>query len=215
MMQTKHLISFGFSLLLCGIICANANEFSDSSFGAGTTKVSQTVNTADLEKTADKYFYTGMESDDINKREAYLSRALEKYMLLLKLKPNDVTTCTQIAVIHDNLNHPRIAKTYFIRAVNLEKLNPFANFYYGEYYFAKREYQKALIYYLTAYNNGYRDSFPVNLRLATVYEKLGDLAKARIYYIAAEKQNPAQNGIRAKIESLEKIYYSKSDYQHN
>ena len=214
-MQTKHIASFVFAVLLCGVVCIKANGASDSDFDVETTRNDKTVNTAELEKVADKYFYAGLESEDLNKREAYLSRALEKYMLLLKQNPTDVTTCTQIAVIHDNLNHPRLAKTYFIRAVNLENLNPFANFYYGEYYFVKREYQKALRYYLTAYNNGYKDSFPVNLRLATIYEKLGDIAKAKNYYIEAGKQNPQQEGLKEKIELLEKIYYSKSDYQRN
>lgn len=214
-MRTKHYITLIILIfLLCGTVCVTASEFLDDNSSVKVNKISA-QEIRKIEKLADKYFYDGIESEDYNTKEAYLSRALEKYMLLLKLKPDDVTICTQIAVIHDNLNHTSLARDYFIRAVNLENLNPFANFYYGEYYFAKRDYQNALNYYLTAYNNGYKNSFPVNLKLATVYEKLGDIEKARNFYKAAEKQNPAQKGLSAKIKSMEKIYYSKSDYNRN
>ena len=213
MMLINRFIIFVFTtFLLCGFVCAKAGEVSSTKSAVNSYKVKTSVNKRSLEVSADRYFYEGIEASDTSKKEALLSKALEKYMLLLKLRPNDVVTCTQIGVIHDNLNRPAIAKDYFLRALNLDNLNPYANFYYAEYFFAKKEYQNALNYYLIAYNNGYDKYFPVNIKLATVYEKLGDIEKAKKYYIAASKQNPSQNGLRAKIESLGKVYYSRSDY---
>ena len=175
--------------------------------------VKPTIDKIAIEKEADYYFYEGIENPDKATKEAYLSKALEKYMLLLKYNQNNVIYCTQIGVIHDNLGHSFSAKQYFIRAVNLENLNPFANFYFGEYYFNKRDYNNALKYYKIAYNNGYQNLYQVNIKLATVYEKLGDIEKAKYYYSASNKQNPSIEDVDSKIESLNKVYYSKSDYK--
>ena len=165
-----------------------------------------------IEKEADALFYTGIENEDRTKKEAYLDQALTKYMLLLSENPFDAAINTQVGAIHDNLGHSEAAKDYFTRAVNLENLNPFANFYFGEYYFSRREYNEALKYYLVAYNNGYANSYEVNLKLATIYEKLGDIQKAQKHYIQTKKLNPKISGLGDKIKSLREVYYSKSDY---
>jgi len=198
--------------LLSAVMCYAENGYNSELEEYYKLKQEQSIDLKQLESDADTLFYAGIDSDDLNSKEAYLSSALVKYMLLLKIKPDDVVTCTQIAVIHDNLNHSSIAKEYFFRALNLDNLNPFTNYYCAEYYFGQKDYAKALKYYTAAYNNGYKDYFPVNLKLATVYEKLGDIQQARKFYIAAKSQNPSQKGLAEKINSLGKVYYSKSDY---
>ncbi len=172
------------------------------------------INKEKIEKEADNYFYMGLENPDKTTKDAYLSMALEKYMLLLKYDSKNPILATQVGAIHDNLGHSSIAKEYFNRAVNLENLNPFANFYYAEYYFVKKEYNNALKHYLVAYNNGYSNLYEVNLKLATVYEKLGDLDKAKYYYQISQHLNPElDEGISKKIQVLNKAYYSKSDFE--
>ena len=167
----------------------------------------------ELEAQADKFFYTGIEIKDQKLREAYLSKALAKYMLLLKLQPDNAVFCTQIAVIHDICGHYPQAKEYFFRAINLENLNPFANFYFAEYYFINKDYNNALKHYLIAYNNGYKDYYQVNIRIAAIYERLGDIEKAKYYYTNSKNLNPSIEGINSKIQSLENVYYSKEDYK--
>ena len=175
--------------------------------------VKPSIDKESIEKEADAYFDAGIENSDKNTKEAYLSKALEKYMLLLKFYPNNAIYAAQIGVIHDNLGHPYVAKEYLTRAINLEYLNPFANFYFGEYYFNKRDYLNALKYYKVAYNNGYQKLYQVNIKLATDYEKLGDISKAKFHYNLPGKQNPSIEGIDSKIKSLDKVYYSKSSYK--
>lgn len=162
---------------------------------------------------ADSYFYAGMQEEDKNLREAYFSQALAKYMLLLSVNPKDAAVYTQIGIIHDMLDHPKLAKEYLFKAVNLDYYNPFPNFYFGEHYYKIHEYNNALEYYKKAYDNGYRNEFVLNYKLAVIYEKLGDIAKAKQFYLAAYKLTSGKEEIKDKIDALDKIYYSKSDYK--
>ncbi len=165
-----------------------------------------------IEQEADNLFYKGINSKDNAKKEAYLTKSLGKYMLLLSIQPDNAIFCTQIGVIHDLLGNKSLAKNYFYRAINLENLNPFANYYFGEYYLNMKDYRNALKYYTIAFKNGYGSYYEVHNRLATVYEKLGDLAKAKDHYTASMVVNPAQKGLNSKIIQLNKTYYSKKDY---
>ena len=165
-----------------------------------------------LNNEADKYFYAGMEIQDKNLKEAYLIKALGKYMLLLKLHPDDPVLCTKIGVIHETCHHCPQAKSYFFRAINLENLNPFANFYLGEYYFLQRDYNNAIRYYRVAYQNGHEHSSVLNFRLATLYERLGDIERAKGYYDISEKISPGQGELISKIKSLNSVSYARENY---
>ncbi len=166
-----------------------------------------------VEIEADRLFYAGMETEDQKSKEAYLSQALVKYMLLLTINPQDIICNTQVGVIQDHLNNPKSAKDYFYQAINLDQNHPYANFYFGEYYYRKRSYNEALKHYQIAYHNGYQDFYEINLKLGQLYEKLGDIEKAKLYYNIAKKQNTNSENLDSKLKSLNKIYYSKYDYK--
>ena len=165
-----------------------------------------------LIKEADELFYAGMDNDDNNLKESYLINALGKFMLLLKMHPDNPVFCTKIAVIHETCHHCPQAKDYFHRAINLENLNPFANFYFGEYYFIQRDYNNAIRHYLIAYHNGYRENLTLNLRIATVYDRLGDIEKAKKYYYMSEKLSADNDVLASKIKTLDDSYYTLENY---
>ena len=75
-------------------------------------------------------------------------------------------------------------------------------------------YNKALKYYLIAYNNGYRDNYVTNLKLAELYEKLGDLKKSKELYEKLNGINPADSAIQEKIQNLNELDYENSEYYH-
>ena len=216
--HTNYKIAFGIVLatfvLLCPTIRAEENAVADE-IDIRTEEFQPPIETKfqQLEKEADNLFYKGIESKKISEKEAYLNQALDKYMLLLNIDMYNANIAAQIGIIHDTLGHSKQAKEYLFRAVNLENLNPFANFCFAEYYFNKKDYSEALRYYLTAFSNGYANYYQLNMRLGTIYEKLGDIPKARHYYILAKKQNPRTAGLSKKIISLGKIYYSKPDFK--
>ncbi len=206
------LASFQFGIINAEEDVSVENKTGDADSAVVSKYIKPAIDYKKIEKEADTLFYAGIENEDKTTKEAYLDQALTKYMLLLSENPYDAVINTQVGAIHDNLGHSQAAKDYFTRAVNLENLNPFANFYFAEYYFSRRDYNEALKYYLIAYKNGYANSYEVNLKLATIYEKLGDIQKAQKHYIQTKKLNPKISGLGEKIKSLREVYYSKSDY---
>ena len=192
--------------------CVSAEISSGNSNSIKSNTVKSAVNVKLTEKEADDLFYKGLAEKNQALKETYLTRALAKYMFLLSIQPNNAIYCTQVGVIHDLCGHSAQAKSYFYRAINLDKLNPFANFYFGEYYFNMKDYRNALKYYLIAFNNGYGSYYEVNNRLAIVYEKLGDLQKAKDYYTISTVVNPNQTHLNKKIRLLDNVYYNKDEY---
>ena len=192
--------------------CVSAEISSGNSNAIKSNTVKSAVNVKLTEKAADDLFYKGLAEKNQALKETYLTRALAKYMFLLSIQPNNAIYCTQVGVIHDLCGHGAQAKAYFYRAINLDKLNPFANFYFGEYYFNMKDYRNALKYYLIAFNNGYGSYYEVNNRLAIVYEKLGDLQKAKDYYTISTVVNPNQTHLNKKIRLLDNVYYNKDEY---
>ena len=68
---------------------------------------------------------------------------------------------------------------------------------------------------MTAYNNGYKDNYVTNLKLAWLYEKLGDLKKSKEFYEKSYKLNPDAAELRDKIHSLRSLNYDKTEYYHS
>ena len=167
-----------------------------------------------IQTSADSMLEEALNTEDKNYRNKLLEVSAGKYFLLSKINPYAVTPYVQLARIYDIKREDRRAKEYFYKATNLEYRNPFANFYFGEYYFRRDRFKKALGYYLTAYNNGYSEVYEVNLRLATTYEKLGDLVKSKKYYEFVNSVNPSDNTIQ-KIRQIESLNYDKSEYYKN
>jgi len=211
----KLFLTVGCIICLCiSFACAASVPSRDLDYSTSSTNNEEVNAPQVIEKEADDLFYKGINSKNNSTKEAYLIKSLNKYMLLLSIQPDNAVFATQVGVIHDLLGHKSLAKSYFYRAVNLENLNPFANYYFGEYYFNMKDYRRALKYYTIALNNGYASYYEVHNRLATVYEKLGDLAKAKDYYSVSLVVNPNQRNINKRILLLNKAYYSKKDYRH-
>lgn len=172
------------------------------------------LNAAAIQKEADEYFEKFITSSDELFKEQYLNAAMSKYYLLTKIDYSQITPYIQLARIYDEKNNNRLAKEYFYKASNLDVNNPYANFYFGEFYFKRNDYKRALRYYNIAYNNGLNNRYDLNLRLATIYEKFADLVNAKKFYEVSYSMNPNNVDLRQKIQSLNELNYDKSEYYH-
>ena len=134
--------------------------------------------------------------------------------MLSKVYPADYYAYVQMARINDEKGNDILAKNYYNKAFNLDKRNPYTNFYFAEYNIKRGRFHKALKYYLTAYNNGYKNNYVTNLKLAELYEKLGDMEKAQNFYEASYKIDPAAGNLIDKIESIKALDYENHEYYH-
>lgn len=172
------------------------------------------VNGNSLQKQADDYFVKAFDAADEQEREKNYHLAMHKYFVLVKAYPYDSYAYVQIGRIHDENDRDRLAKKHFFHALNLDRTNPYTNYYFGQYYEKRQNYNKALKYYLSAYNNGYKDNYYANLKLACMYERLGDIKKAIDFYSNSYKINPNASDIYNKIQSLNSLNYEHSEYYH-
>ena len=171
------------------------------------SKLDETI----IKKEADEYFNLFLKTENKRHREKYLDIALNRYYLLTKINPSNITYYVQTARIYDTKNKSRLAKEYFSTAYNINSQNPFTNFYFGEYYFKRRDYKKALYFYNKAYNNGYNNNYELNLRLAVIYEKLADLVNAKKFYEISYSLK-RDSSLQEKIQLLNELNYEKSEY---
>ncbi len=163
-------------------------------------------------KLADYYFEKAITTQDKNKRKEFLQKASGEYFILTQIEPQDLYSIVQLARVYDFEKENSYAKAYFFRALKIDKKNAATNYFFGEFYYARDEYIKAIHFYNIAFENGYRENFDVLLKMAIMYEKLGDLLRANQYYKKAFLVQPENTIIPDKIRELESLKYRNSGY---
>lgn len=207
-------------ILLCFIITSfcNAPVFAlqKGSLEYFSNRFDYTIlNPAELNIEGDYFFNEASNTDSKSTREKLFRFAMRKYYLATKADFKNVHAYIQMARIYDSLNKDKYAKENFYKATNLEFENPTANYYFGEYYFKRRNYNRALRYYLLSYQNGYENDFELNFKLAVLYEKLGDLENAKNFYTASSKMNPEKTAeYQQKLQQIDSLNYDESEYYY-
>ena len=169
------------------------------------------LNFTQIQKEADNYFVMYKKSTTPESKEQFLNNASGKYYILTKVDNTRIEPYVQLGRIYDETNKPRLAKENFCKAININFKDPSANFYYGEFFYKRNEYKKALYHYNIAYNNGFKNKYTLNLRLATIYEKFADLSNAKKFYDVSYSMKPSGE-LQKKIRSLSDAEYQKSGY---
>lgn len=159
------------------------------------------LNFSEIQKEADNFFMQYKKSSTPQAKEQNLNYAAGKYYILTKIDNARIEPYIQLGRIYDEKNKPRLAKENFCKAINLNSKNSAANFYFGEFFYKRREYKKALHHYNIAYQNGFSKNYSLNLRLATIYEKFADLSNAKNFYEVSYSMRPTTE-LQKKIKSL-------------
>jgi hypothetical protein len=166
---------------------------------------------AKIQKEADTYFALAKKSNTPESREQYFNDASGKYYILTKVDNTKIQPYIQLGRIYDEKNKPRLAKENFCKAININYKDPTANYYFGEFFYKRNEYKKALHHFNVAYDNGLRNNYTLNLKLATIYEKFADLSNAKKFYDVSYSMRPSTE-LQNKIRSLDEQEYSQSGY---
>ncbi len=166
----------------------------------------------DLNLRARDYFHNAMREGDGVVSEN-ITNALMLYSVLQKMEPEHTEYPVKLGILYDKIDKDRYAKGQFARAMQVNHNNPKPYFYYGEFYYKRQSYRKALKYYKEAYRLGFDKDYDTLFKMGDIYEKLGDTQLALKLLDEAMAQNPNLE-LEAKIKRIKlmdevnKEYYS-------
>lgn len=173
------------------------------------------LNPYELIQAGDAYFQQALNTKNKITRDKLFRYAMGKYFLTSKADVKNVYPYVQMGRIYDKINEDRYAKESFYKATNLDYYNPYANFYFGEYYFYRRDYHRALKYYIISYQNGYENNFELAAKIGVIYEKLGDLINAKDFYNKSYELNPEKAAeYQKKLQQIDSLNYDESEYYY-
>ena len=188
-------------LTLIAICCASPTYAAvkggiDYSIPIDYTKLSE----SELVGKASKAYFNAMRTNDKENEE--VTNALVLYSLLQNINPAEQIYCVKLGILYDKIGLDRYAKGNFSRAIGLNSFAPEPYFYFGEFYYKREMYKKALKYYTSAYEKGYKSHYETLYKLGDIYQKLGDTHSALMYLKAAAVQSP-NSSLDAKIKRVE------------
>ena len=170
------------------------------------------VNKAELIQEADFYYHKFEKATSEIEKNHYMQLAMGEYYTLTMLPTADIKSFVRLARLYDIADKSSLARSYFDKAMNINKNNADLNFYLGEFYYKRHEFNHALHHYKIAYNSGYSKQYNINLKMAIIYEKLADLINAKKYYQISYLLNPQNSELQYKIHSINELNYEKTDY---
>ena len=170
------------------------------------------INKESTLELADFYFNKALNAEDKEEKNALLQKASGEYFILTRIDPKNLYAIVQMARVYDYENQNSYAKAYFFKALKIDKTNASTNYYFGDFYFTRGDYKRALYFYNTAFENGYKENFDVLIKMATMYEKLGDLLRANQYYKKAFLIKPDDPELPDKIREIEGLRYRNTGY---
>lgn len=170
------------------------------------------IDKATTKKLADFYFKKAATETDKKLKLEYLQKASGEYFIWNHTEPENIYPIIQMARVYDMEDENSYAKAYFFQALKINKDDAQTNYYFGNYYYKRGEYTKAIHFYDVALSNGWKESSGILLRMGTMYEKLGDLVRANQYYKKAFLVNPNNQKVPDRIRSLETINYKNTGY---
>ena len=172
------------------------------------------IDKASTRKSADYFFDKALKEKDYDTRKIYLERASGEYFILTQAQPKDIYPIIQLARVYDLEDQNSYAKAYFFQALKINKYDISANYYFGDFFYYRREYTKALKYYNVAFDQGLKENFDILYKMGIMYEKLGDLLRANQYYKKAFVLNQNKSDVADRIRAIESLKYQKTGYYY-
>lgn len=166
--------------------------------------------TEETETKAQKYFYLANRLQDGVVNED-VTNALFLYNILEKTNPENVEYTIKLGILYDKIDKDRQAKGCFAKAISINKQNPLPYYHYGNFYYKREAYRKALKYYNEAYKLGLNRDYDLLYQLGDIYEKLGDTRSSLKYFNEALNQNYNKQ-LEERIKNVEKQDSINNEY---
>lgn len=197
-------------ILCLGIKCENifAKGIDDENLFVDYSK----FNIEKTKQAADDFFKRAQDAQDETKKEEFLKNAAAQYYILSNAETGNSYACIQLARVYDLQKNDKYAKAYFSRALNLNYKDIDANFYFGEFYFKRNNYKKALEYYQKSLLYGKEGDASIYKNIGQIYEKFGDSRRSEYYYKESIRLNPNNNALKEKTKIDLKGNNQNSEY---
>lgn len=147
----------------------------------------------------------------ITKNKELLDKAYLNYYKATEIAPSASSYLGMGMVFIEKKMNAR-AKKYLYKAYSIDENDAITNYYLAKYSYDNEDYLKALDFYKKAYSNGLAENYDVNLKLGSIYEKVGDISKARVFYQSALTLNPNDQEIKNRLSELELLDSNKFKY---
>ncbi len=171
------------------------------------------INLEETDTKANLYYDLAMKNKSGNLDEN-ITYALNLYSILCNKSPDNIFYAIRLGTLYDLIGKDRYAKGNYYRALSIDESRPEPYFYFGEFYYKRAMFKKALKMYTKAYNNGYIKHYETLYKLGDIYQKFGDTQQAQKYFkSAANIQSNVE--LDKKIETVNttdcsnKVYYKR------
>ena len=205
-------------LILLILVCFNLGTLNASSAIKGGVHYSIPIDYSKLSEAelADKakiHYYNAQNAPEKTLTED-ITNALFLYSVLEKVNSTQIDYPIKQGILYDKLGKDRYAKGCFSRAIGISSNNPKAYFYFGEFYYKREMYRKALKYYNEAYKNGFSESYETLYQIGDIYEKLGDTRSALKYLNDAMQKSP-NSELENKIKKINAKHATNNEFYTN
>ena len=202
-------------IILLAVILISQNVFAVEKGGIEyTPKIDYSlINTKEFEDKAFQYYTIATQSAIEEEKIQNAEYAVGCYRALLSKHQDNPVYSLRLAQLYEILGQNRYAKEFYYRTLSIDENYAPGYEVFGDYYYNREEYRRALKQYNEAY---IRDNsiYNVNNKIGTIYQKLGDTQSALKYLNEAYKINPSEE-LNAKIRLLEELNSSNALYYQN
>ncbi|MBQ2871080.1 hypothetical protein IJE86_05215 [bacterium] len=143
-----------------------------------------------------------------------LDRAYLNYYKASQIEPS-ASSYLGMGMVFIEKKMTKKAKKYLYKAYSIDENDAVANYYLAKFSFENEDYLRALFFYKKAYANGLADNYDVNEKLGTIYEKVGDTERAKLFYRAALNLNPNSEHAQNRLNALDYFENKKYLYLQN
>lgn len=170
----------------------------------------QKLNEKDLHTKAEHY-YKHAQKPNCGIIDENTSLALLMYSTLSEMNHQNIIYSVMLGSLYDLCEKDRHARSCLDRALSIAPKRPEPYFYYGEFYYKRGFYKKALDMYKIAYGYGYSTHYETLYRIGDVAEKLGDTKTSLEFLRRAHLLKPCDE-LNNKILCVEKSDSANIEY---
>ena len=169
------------------------------------------INEAELNKESETLFQQFLKAEDPRQKQILLNQLLSDYSILGEINKDNPLYFARLGIVYDKLGKDRYAISNLSRSANIIPDYAYAYYAFGNFYFDRAKYIKAMKFYQKAYNSGYNNHFYNIYQIGRIYEKFGDYTNAILYYKRALVYQDSEE-LRQKIQVLENLRSNNSLY---